>query len=102
VLARWGGEEFVLLLRDAEQRAACAVVERWRQALASAPLRAGATDVAVRFSAGVAQHAPGETVEQTLARADRALYDAKAQGRDRVVVATTPSASPAASAARAQ
>jgi diguanylate cyclase (GGDEF)-like protein len=102
VLARWGGEEFVLLLRDAEQRAACAVVERWRQALASAPLRAGGTDVAVRFSAGVAQHAPGETVEQTLARADRALYDAKAQGRDRVVVATTPSASPAASAARAQ
>ncbi len=87
VLARWGGEEFVMLLRDAALPAACAGVERWRRALAVAPLAAGTARLAVRFSAGVAQHQRGETVEQTLARADRALYEAKAQGRDRVVTA---------------
>ncbi|MEW6707370.1 MAG: GGDEF domain-containing protein [Pseudomonadota bacterium] len=87
VLARWGGEEFVLLLKDAEMDAARAAVERWRQALAAQPLHAAATRVPVRFSAGVAQHAPGESVEQTLARADAALYQAKSRGRDQVVVA---------------
>jgi diguanylate cyclase len=39
----------------------------------------------MRFSAGVAQHRAGEAVEQTLARADRALYEAKARGRNCVV-----------------
>jgi diguanylate cyclase (GGDEF)-like protein len=98
VLARWGGEEFVLLLRDAELGAARAVVERWRQALAAQPLRAGNVMVPLRFSAGVAQHLPGEAVEQTLARADEALYGAKSRGRDQVAAAPPPHA-PAARAA---
>jgi diguanylate cyclase (GGDEF)-like protein len=87
VLARWGGEEFVLLLKDAELGAARAAVERWRQAVAAQPMRAGNVMVPLRFSAGVAQHVPGEPVEQTLARADEALYSAKSRGRDQVAAA---------------
>jgi diguanylate cyclase (GGDEF)-like protein len=94
VLARWGGEEFVLLLRDAELAPARAAVERWRQALAAQPLRAGEALVPLRFSAGVARHLPGDTVEQTLARADEALYAAKSRGRDQVVVAEAAPAAP--------
>lgn len=85
MLARWGGEEFVLLLPDTGLAAACQVVDRWRRRQGDAPLQADEDVLHVRFSAGVAQHLDGESVEQTIARADAALYRAKALGRDRVV-----------------
>ena len=44
-------------------------------------------ELRVSVSAGLAEHRPGETVEETLARADAALLDAKHQGRNRVVLA---------------
>jgi diguanylate cyclase (GGDEF)-like protein len=87
LLARWGGEEFVLLLQDAGLAVATSAVERWRQAQAERPIATPSAALRVTFSAGVAEHRPGETVEQTLARADEALYAAKAQGRNRVVPA---------------
>jgi diguanylate cyclase (GGDEF)-like protein len=95
VLARWGGEEFVLLLRDAPLAAALAAVERWRQAQAAQPA-AGEVELPCRvtFSAGVAEHRPGETIDQTLARADAALYAAKAKGRDRVEAALPEAPAP--------
>ncbi len=84
-LARWGGEEFVLMLPDTRAALARQGLERLRQRCASG-LTAGAAGERVTVSIGVAEHRAGETVEQTLERADRALYEAKAQGRDRVVV----------------
>lgn len=83
-VSRWGGDEYVLLLRDADPRLAQAAVERVRTSLASTPISLGDCTFTVTASIGVAAHLRGEDVASTLSRADRALYDAKAAGRNRV------------------
>jgi diguanylate cyclase (GGDEF)-like protein len=76
-LARYGGDEFLLLLPGADGVEASEVLERLR----------GATTAGQTFSAGLATWDAVETSEELLARADTALYDAKNLGRDRAVVA---------------
>jgi diguanylate cyclase (GGDEF)-like protein len=87
VPARFGGEEFVILLRDPSTAVALEVAERVRTAVAGLDLRAvGPT--AQTVSVGVAvQVDPDEPIADLLAAADRALYRAKRSGRDRVVAA---------------
>lgn len=86
-VARWGGEEFVLVLSDTRAALARAGLERMRDRVARLRVVVPEGVVAVTLSAGLAEHHAGETVAQTLARADRALYEAKQQGRDRVALA---------------
>jgi diguanylate cyclase len=88
VVARWGGEEFVVLMPESALVMARTGLERLRGRVAATPM-AHLTGVPIRVtvSAGLAEHIAGESVQQTLERADRALYDAKAQGRNRTVVA---------------
>ncbi len=82
MIARWGGEEFLLLLAGDRNGFSCAL-ERIRKVV-----RNGCLDARViTFSAGVAHHQPGETSDELLARADLALYEAKAEGRDCYIVA---------------
>lgn len=83
LLARYGGEEFCLVLPDTALPAAQGLLEELR-ILASAVLVEGRSTT---LSAGAAEWQRGESVEHLLARADRALYDAKQAGRDRVVAA---------------
>lgn len=89
VLARWGGEEFVLLLSNTTPEAAQELLERVRCAVAAhgVPLPQGTETIGMTVSIGWAQHARGESPEQTLERADQALYEAKRQGRNGVVAA---------------
>ena len=87
VLARWGGEEFVLLMPETSLATGTVVVERLRGHLARADIWQSMPQVKVTFSAGIASHAPSEAMEATLARADGALYQAKAQGRNCTVQA---------------
>jgi diguanylate cyclase (GGDEF)-like protein len=87
VLARWGGDEFVLLLSDARLQLARGGVERVRQRIEAVSLRVGERPLQVTSSAGLAEHIAGESVATALARADAALYEAKAQGRNRTVAA---------------
>ncbi|TAL17962.1 MAG: GGDEF domain-containing protein [Aquabacterium sp.] len=83
VLARWGGEEFLVLLPESEPVASgLLALDRLREALAARRLCPAAPQLQVTFSAGVAEYRPGEAIEQTLARADQALYAAKAAGRN--------------------
>jgi diguanylate cyclase (GGDEF)-like protein len=89
MLARWGGEEFALMLPQCEQDAAARVAERIRRSLRelSMPVLDG---VRVTMSIGVAAIDKGDaTLEAAVKRADEALYRAKHEGRDRVVVASS-------------
>ncbi|WP_306392579.1 GGDEF domain-containing protein [Telluria beijingensis] len=89
--ARLGGEEFAVLLPDADSRTVLAVAQPLRAALERAPQVApGAGRVAYTVSIGVAMLEPGENVAGLMARADAALYAAKAGGRNRVEVADAP------------
>jgi two-component system cell cycle response regulator len=85
---RFGGEEFLVLAMGAQAHEAMEAAERVRAAMARSPfvVRETGQAVSVTISAGVAEAEPGDTAETLLRRADRALYEAKASGRNQVVV----------------
>lgn len=85
LVARWGGEEFVLLLPETDSRGATLVAESIRRRIAKEPLALGEVVLPVTLSFGLAEHRAERSLEGTLAHADAALYRAKAEGRDRVV-----------------
>jgi diguanylate cyclase (GGDEF)-like protein len=89
MVVRWGGEEFVMVLSGASTTVAADVAGRIRQAVQGMRMASQPT-LRVTASLGVAQQVPTESIAQTIARADAALYEAKNTGRDRVVVAVAP------------
>jgi diguanylate cyclase (GGDEF)-like protein len=98
ILGRWGGEEFLVVFTDADPEAGRVGSERIRLAIAREPVALGPdVSVWVTVSVGVAGRAPDARLSDgTLAAADGALYEAKAGGRNAVVVATeAPPAHPA-------
>ena len=100
LVARWGGEEFVALLPKLDLDAAAGVAERLRRAVAGTLIRLEGVDFGFTVSIGLVACSPDEALEQLINRADGALYDAKLQGRDRVVVMeAAPIAATAADAA---
>jgi two-component system cell cycle response regulator len=87
-VARYGGEEFILLLPQTDLEGAQKVAEKVRAELALAPVDTEAGPLRITLSAGVASHPRhGTSVESLLRAADRALYAAKAAGKNRVVTA---------------
>jgi two-component system cell cycle response regulator len=98
VAARWGGEEFLLLLPDSPD--ATGVCERLRGSIAGRPVNVhGLLELHVSASFGWAPWSGDETGEALVGRADVALYAAKNGGRDRVVAATPVAVRDAADAA---
>jgi diguanylate cyclase len=85
--ARWGGEEFLLLMMDTDAAATRAYCESLRAAVEAMSIEHNDKHVAVTVSIGVAFHEPILSYEDTIRDADRALYAAKASGRNRVVFA---------------
>lgn len=83
--ARYGGEEFAVFLGDTVLTLGVAWAERARAAIQARAM--GDRGIMVTVSIGVAERRDGESAESLLARADAALYEAKADGRDRVRVA---------------
>ena len=87
LVARWGGEEFLIGLPHTPRADALEVIERLQRALAD-PARAGMpAGLAVSFSAGVIEMRDDETLEAAVERADQAMYAAKRSGRARCVPA---------------
>jgi diguanylate cyclase (GGDEF)-like protein len=86
VIARWGGEEFIVIFPNATQEQAIDVLRRIRTALEN-PVMTAAGPIRVRFSAGVASFAGIGNLHALAQQADEALYRAKASGRDRIEAA---------------
>ncbi len=88
---RWGGEEFLLLLKGCDLAEAARIADKLRAAIAEHPVRAAGKEIDVTVSIGVAERRGDETPTMTIDRADAALYSAKHQGRDRVCIGDTAS-----------
>ena len=86
-LARWGGEEFLLLLPGVDAAGGLQAMARLRDRMLMVDWSAHAGGLRVSFSAGVAEYEAGETIDALLERADQALYAAKEAGRDRAEAA---------------
>lgn len=90
IAVRWGGEEFLLVLRGCDLTEAEHIAEKLRQAVAEQSFAAGSQALAVTISIGVAEYDGSEPIEQWINRADGGLYAAKHGGRNRVGVAPAP------------
>ncbi len=87
VIARWGGEEFLILLSESPPHDSSTGLGRLRGALISAEVCQTVKNLRIAFSAGMTEYRALEPIAQTIERADRALYKAKASGRNCTVVA---------------
>ena len=96
VVARYGGEEFLVLLPDTDLHQAEALVARLQRELTRHFFLQNNERVLMTFSAGVTQWLPGEEQSALVARADAALYRAKASGKNKVMVEPAPDARRAA------
>ncbi|MGM0477531.1 MAG: GGDEF domain-containing response regulator [Pseudomonadota bacterium] len=86
VFGRWGGEEFLAILPDTDLKGAAALAEELREYVASTPMEEGVAGVTI--SLGVATLEDDDSAEELLKRADDALYQAKEEGRDRIIIAS--------------
>jgi diguanylate cyclase (GGDEF)-like protein len=86
VIGRWGGDEYIVIL-DTPMELGTKAVSRVFEQLTSEPISTSAATISVGMSVGVATWADGEAIDGVLARADDALYQAKAKGRNQVVIA---------------
>lgn len=90
VFARWGGEEFVLICHNTSVTDAAPLAEKLRRLTAEHKF---VNSIGITLSIGVAATMEGESLEDLFERSDKALYAAKVQGRDRVVIADENKAS---------
>jgi diguanylate cyclase (GGDEF)-like protein len=87
LFGRLGGEEFAIALPHTDVEGARSVAEKIRAAIAQTPIATAAGDISITVSIGLAQiHAGQHEVDQLIARADKALYEAKHGGRNQVRV----------------
>ena len=86
IVSRFGGEEFAILLHDAEVDEAVAVCRRLKDHIETTPIQTDDGSVTVTVSIGVAAVRPGERIEHALDRADAAVYRAKSDGRNRISI----------------
>lgn len=84
---RWGGEEFLIVMPEIGAAEGALVVERIRAGINELRVRSGEKQIEVSASFGIAERIKGETISETITRADGALYAAKRAGRNRYDIA---------------
>ena len=84
IICRWGGEEFILLLKDTTPEQARELGEKIRQQTEQSSISFNGAQLRITTSIGLAQLHADESLEQLITRADRALYRAKQGGRNRL------------------
>jgi diguanylate cyclase (GGDEF)-like protein len=86
VIARWGGEEFLLMMPEVPPGAPAIGIERLHRALAALQISATVPELRISFSAGITTYRSGELIEEAIERADQGLYQAKASGRNQSAI----------------
>jgi diguanylate cyclase (GGDEF)-like protein len=84
-LFRWGGEEFLVVLRTCDLVRGRGVAEKIRRIIADPPIHDGEISVGITITIGLSEYAGG-SIESMIVRADEALYLGKRSGKNRVVV----------------
>jgi diguanylate cyclase (GGDEF)-like protein len=79
IAARWGGEEFIVLLPEATKEQSLSFATRLMKAVEQQSFEA---DIQLTISIGMSQHKKGDSIESWIERADTALYQAKNEGRN--------------------
>jgi diguanylate cyclase (GGDEF)-like protein len=87
LLSRWDGKEFLLMLSNTRATLGRTSLDRLRERIKGVTIEGQGVSVHVSFSAGVTEHRAGESVAETVQRAEHALLNAKAGGPSRVVLA---------------
>ncbi|MFT4766417.1 MAG: diguanylate cyclase [Oleispira sp.] len=83
-IARFGGEEFVALMPETSTNEAKKVAEKMRRKIEESPFNFKKEPVQITVSFGISEFAEGETADEVFSRADKALYEAKNKGRNRI------------------
>ena len=84
IVARWGGEEFILLLPESGLKQALNHAERLRQAIAEFRIPVGEMSISLTASFGIAAHVANSSFDRMIEQADEQLYEAKRNGRNKV------------------
>jgi diguanylate cyclase len=87
-VARYGGEEFVILMPETNTQQALQTIDAVREAIAQCPFHFHEQPISITMSFGIAEFQPEEQPEQVFERADKALYQAKSNGRNRCEIAS--------------
>jgi len=87
IVSRYGGEEFMIAMPGTSQEDAYLAAERVRESMAGTPIFVDGQGLSITMSCGVAQVVPGEQLREVFRRADSALYQAKRNGRNKVMIA---------------
>jgi diguanylate cyclase (GGDEF)-like protein len=91
LLARYGGEEFVVVMPQTETQGAATIAERLREAIEGMEIAIDGQTVKITVSVGVVTYVPQFdklSIEEFIDKADKALYDAKSSGRNKVAIAS--------------
>lgn len=89
-IARFGGEEFVLLMPETTAEQAFKVLDKIRSAVGKTPFRFKEDPVQITISFGMSAFVQEDTLESAFERADKALYKAKSEGRNRCIIEPSP------------
>ncbi|MFT9117223.1 MAG: diguanylate cyclase [Sporolactobacillus sp.] len=86
ICGRYGGEELLLIFTQMDSQSVCTRAEQIRKEISAASIREG-EDTRLTLSGGISTYQQGDTIKRLIGRADQALYQAKALGRDQIVQA---------------